>query len=225
MPINGKTIAYCIVDTLNPAAASMALEYSVARFPVDQIYIFTDQAGSNQWAGREVIEIATIQSIKDYCEFVVNKMPSYVETDFVITLQYDGFVIHPEEFSPHFLHYDYIGAPWPHIGTHNVGNGGFSWRSKKLLDAASQFAYLYNIQGPEDYFISRNARVYLEDRFGIRYAPQPIASHFSIEFEQNKLPTFGFHGVHLLKHVPEFDLALMHSFLSPLTQKSVKGIL
>ena len=37
---------------------------------------------------------------------------------------------------PEFLDYDYIGAVWPHVlDKYNVGNGGFSLRSKALLEA------------------------------------------------------------------------------------------
>jgi len=62
-----------------------------------------------------------------------------------LLVQPDGFVINPDKWDNQFFEYDYIGAPWEQVPhsyldpwgkPHRVGNGGFSFRSKKLLDVS-----------------------------------------------------------------------------------------
>jgi hypothetical protein len=73
----------------------------------------------------------------------------YIETTHLLNIQWDGFVVRPSAWDPEFLKYDYIGAPWkvhphhhwppfPDVTENNrVGNGGFSLRSKKLMEFMS----------------------------------------------------------------------------------------
>ena len=89
-------------------------------------------------AGVDFIQ-AQLMTIQDYSHFCINKLHSYVDTDFCLVFQDDGFILNPELWSADFLKYDYIGAPWPlYIGWptvgSQVGNGGFSLRSKRLLE-------------------------------------------------------------------------------------------
>lgn len=83
--------------------------------------------------------------VKALCLDSVAKMHTRFKTDYVLTLQTDGFPINSglEEFvGP----YDYIGAPFPgHIYWYDfypypryaVGNGGFSLRSHAICEASS----------------------------------------------------------------------------------------
>ena len=58
-----------------------------------------------------IINIPKIESIEDYSEFMIKGLNDYVDTDFVLVIQYDGFVLNPEQWNPKFLEFDYIGAP------------------------------------------------------------------------------------------------------------------
>jgi hypothetical protein len=77
-----------------------------------------------------------------------------------------------------FLQYDYIGAPWAKQ-ERNVGNGGFSLRSTRLMKLASEDISLARYY-PEDGIICREYRSHLESK-GMRFAPDTIASKFSFE--------------------------------------------
>jgi hypothetical protein len=105
-----------------------------------------------------------------------------------------------------FLKYDYIGAPWKknlHFladGTNvRVGNGGFSLRSKKILNAPSDLNLPFTDNGTglfhEDGVLCVYHRKILEEN-GIKYAPVEIASMFSKErwCPDSKFFTFGFHS-------------------------------
>ncbi len=207
------TVGLVMVTTDAYALGKFAIERSASRFAFDRILVLSDR--DTAWNGYPTALIPTLQSGSDYNEFVVNRLPQYVETDYFLVIQFDGFVLNPREFSPHFYHYDYIGAPWPWHPHCSVGNGGFSWRSRKLADAAAGLGYRQTASGAEDEFICRTHRVWLEASAGCEFAPIDIASHFSIEFGKRRFPTFGFHGMFHLPQVYRNDLDYLVENLTP----------
>lgn len=138
----------------------------------------------------------------EYQHFCVYFIPQHIHSDFALYMQNDGFIINPHHFDAEYFNYDYIGAPWPansqhqHLGSHSaiVGNGGFSLRSKKLLQ---NFIKIPLLQMNEDSTICIRHRKSFE-KLGINFAPISIAKKFSIEFpidDTHTLDTvFGFHG-------------------------------
>jgi hypothetical protein len=146
-------------------------------------------------------------SLRDYNFFMVKELNNFIDTDYVLSFQNDGFILNPELWNNDFLNYDYIGAPWPDSDNSKIGNGGFSLRSKKFLEFSSSLEFLDNIGNnvnsnctPEDHLICRH---YYNDaiKYGIKFAPTEIAKQFSYEMPIdndpyfNPLNTFGFHGV------------------------------
>lgn len=132
-------------------------------------------------------------SRQQYSDFIFNKLHEYIETEFALCIQWDGYILKAENWSDSFLEYDYIGAPWPHfLDGNNVGNGGFSLRSKKLLTACAKLPLLPNTA--EDIAICRYYRQTLETEHGIRFAPESVASRFSFERKPPAGNEFGFHG-------------------------------
>lgn len=173
-------------------------------------------------ANPHVIKIEPIKSIKDYSEFILKKMNDYIDTKFVLLIQYDGFILNPEAWNDKFLEYDYIGAPLWEDGKYVVGNGGFSLRSKKLLEFLQNDENIfvpevatekYGIN--EDWIICVEKREYLESK-GIKFAPVDIAKRFSFESNEdggaNWTDQFGFHGLKWtdiskwLKEHPEYNI-------------------
>ena len=86
---------------------------------------------------------------EQYNKFIVFELFKYIDTDYALIIQDDGFVVNPNQWKPEFLNYDYLGAPWPlphddfsYRDAFNnlirVGNGGFSLRSKKILSLATE---------------------------------------------------------------------------------------
>ncbi len=194
------TVGLCIVDTVSHVLANNAVRLSMARHGFDDLYIFTDDPAKFDRQDK-VILIDRIRSIEAYNAFVIKELPEYVSTDYVVIAQYDGFVLNGSEWSGLYLHYDYIGAPWGErvFPEFRVGNGGFSLRSKRLLQALSRLPYDPRV--PEDVFVCRYQRALLEQEFGMRFAPLGIAAHFSVEEIPVAFPTFGFHGLFWLPAV------------------------
>jgi hypothetical protein len=142
----------------------------------------------------EFVEIGKLTH-DSYSPFMLNELYKYVDTDFCLTIHDDGFVINPHLWDNNFLNYDYIGAPWKNYGQINrVGNGGFSLRSKKIINLCRQM----RSEGHEDGTICIRYKNVLEQH-GCRFAPVEVAMKFSLEsripeceFDLNNC--FGFHG-------------------------------
>ena len=146
--------------------------------------------------------------ISDYSKFCLHELTNYISTDFCLIFQDDGFVLNPGYWSDEFYMYDYIGSPWPlYIGWpeegKQVGNGGFSLRSKRLLEYSKTLTH--HTTENEDTFLL-DERKALDDA-GIKIAPVEIARKFSIENHMDSDHSihncFGFHAKHLLEECLE----------------------
>ena len=158
------------------------------------------------------IQIEPICDLIEYSRFMIKELDQYINTQFVLIVQEDGFIVNPNLWTDKFFEYDYLGAVWSHRNVRNsewiplsiresgklnyVGNGGFSLRSKKLLEACVDCPH--EVTGPEDAYICNVYRDFFDER-GIRFAPPEIANRFSFE-QWNKYPNenpmnhFGIHG-------------------------------
>ncbi|WP_431262289.1 DUF5672 family protein [Roseateles chitinivorans] len=214
------SLAVAIVDTDLHVLARQALLHSMRAMeqqglPFSQVLIYSDKP--ELWPGLPVIPVPTLRSITEYNLLITRELAKHLSADHVLVIQYDGFVLNADQFSPHFLHYDYIGAPWPNYAVNEVGNGGFSLRSKRLVHAVAQLDYPDPTEA-EDLFICRTMRETLE-RAGCRFAPKAIASHFSVEFPAVPYPTFGFHGIF---HLPSVYREMPDFLLDHLSDRIVK---
>lgn len=131
-----------------------------------------------------------------YNKWVCTELWKYITTSHVLLVQHDGYVLDASAWTDEFLEYDYIGAPWNYKDGRNVGNGGFSMRSKKLMiTMATDEIFEWNgIYAPEDEVICRLYRKILEQRYGVKFAPEELAHRFSFEMHPPRQKTFGFHA-------------------------------
>jgi len=135
-----------------------------------------------------------IESREAYSLYLQTKLTNSIFTKFALIIQWDGYVLNPSTWSEEFLEYDYIGAPWPQfVSPLSVGNGGFSLRSKRLLEVCAEPDF--RATHPEDLSICHYNRAMLEQKYGIRFAPESVAARFSYERSKPTSATFGFHGV------------------------------
>lgn len=151
------------------------------------------------------IKIPELKSLDDYSKFCLFELSNYIVSEFIILIQHDGYVLRPHMWKEYFLDYDYIGAPWPNDEKWDfirVGNGGFSLRSKKLLDSFNNLNLLFTDNGRgyynEDMQICNFYRKKLEEN-GIKFAPVEVAAEFSHELDvlENVLEPFGFHKYYI----------------------------
>jgi hypothetical protein len=194
--LNLPQITLCCIDTRYPQLALYAIKQSVRGVNFgDVVFITTHNSNDTNDAipSIRVIEIKPIKSVEEYSSFVLTSLKAHIHTPYVLLIQWDGYVINPQAWSNDFFNYDYIGAPWlQKDGSKIVGNGGFSLRSNKLLEALKSEGLL--LHHPEDVCIAETNRVLLEERYSIRFANPEVADKFAFEFETLKHRTFGFHG-------------------------------
>ena len=151
-----------------------------------------------------------------YSDLCVHGLANLCLAPYLLIWQWDGFIINPDRWTNSFLEWDYIGAPevgfWQEAaawyasiwkdwknpydvpGTMVVGNGGFSMRSKKFMDAANTLSRTGFAANAEDLYLCLERRQEMEN-MGIRFSPVELAKSFSVDGNAgDALSTlFGFH--------------------------------
>ncbi|MBS1772044.1 MAG: glycosyltransferase family 2 protein [Bacteroidetes bacterium] len=116
-----------------------------------------------------------------YSRFMMKNLAYQFDTSHVLTIQPDAYIVNWRKWEDDWLKWDYIGATWGYKDNKNVGNGGFSLRSKKLCSILSELNIPSNLMHPHDHHICRSYRNMLENDYGIRFATEEVANNFSIE--------------------------------------------
>jgi hypothetical protein len=199
LKIPGITI--CAVSSANVEATLEALETCLAYLDVAETLFFTDAtfALGRVPPGIRIVPVDKITSAKAYSHIILRDVIEHVKTSHCLIVQWDGHVIDPALWRDEFLSYDYVGASWPQFDDgHDVGNGGFSLRSRRLMQVCSEPGF--EPHHPEDVAICRTNRAFLESR-GMLFAPKEMADCFAAERAGDPACSFGYHGVFLMPEV------------------------
>lgn len=186
-----QSVTLLVVDCQNYKGAVDAIKKSMEHCEFASVKLLTDI--NIKVDGVDVVKIDPIKSKEEYSDFIIKKLNYFFQTEYVLVCQHDGYVLDGDCWDDEFLKYDYIGAPWLYIDGKNVGNGGFSLRSKKLQHALATDDFI-SATDPEDQAIGRLYRDYLIKKYDVSFAPEDLADKFSYELRQPAHPTFGFHG-------------------------------
>jgi len=204
-----NNVTLVCVTSVNIDRAISSLKYSMKGINFGEVLLLTDQDVIEE--GITTIKIKHLDYI-EYSEFIIYELHNFINTEFVLITQDDGFVINPKKWDNEFFKYDYIGAPFPIPPVNDkisyrdpfgnlmrVGNGGFSLRSKKILELGSKLGLewksYFGYWNEDGFFACHNRHIYEEN--GCIYAPIEVAVRFSKEkeIEENKnIIPFGFHG-------------------------------
>lgn len=205
------TVTLLGVDCVDIERLAIAAEICLKDFNFADVRLLTSLPAKNI---KNIVPIKPLETVEAYSKFIITELAGFVATEHVLLIQYDGFILNPGAWNDENLKYDYIGAPlqikdWSieafklEESTHGslvVGNGGFSLRSKKLLNLLSEMNTKQQITEyhPEDVIICIKIKAELEAR-GIKFAPVEVAKQFSFEgltaqnYQWNN--EFGFHGL------------------------------
>lgn len=205
--INLENITLVSVACVRVSETVDAIKKSSLGIKFNEIKLFTNENISSSLF--DVVKINNLD-YEGYNKFIVYELYKYINTDYVLIIQDDGYIINPEKWKDDFLKYDYIGAPWP-LPSDNfsfrdvygnivrVGNGGFSLRTKKLLSLPTQLKIewrpYYGFYNEDGFFTCHNRHILEEN--GCRFAPLDVAKYFSHESEIPEIQgidPFGFHG-------------------------------
>lgn len=190
-------VTLCAVTSVAREATAAALRHSQGQIQFDRALLLSDVCPPGlAGTGIEWRQIEPLGSRSDYSRFILHELGDHIETDHVLIVQWDGFVRDGRRWQDAFLEYDYVGAVWPQFRDGAaVGNGGFSLRSKRLLESTRTFPVGPE---PEDVAICRIHRHELEKSYHLRFAGLEIARQFSYERERSNRHEFGFHGCYNL---------------------------
>lgn len=186
-----------------------ALKISSSKIKFASIKLFTDVEVEAE--GIEVIKVPKMD-IVGYNKFVIYELNNYIDTQYALQIQSDGYIVNPEMWQDQFLEYDYIGAPWDFLDAPwsfdkegnkiKVGNG-VSLRSKKVLEIPSKF----NMEWiPHHGNYNEDAQICIWNRElfisnGVKFAPFEVAKYFSheeklfVHWENGKRTLKTLHGV------------------------------
>ena len=190
--IRAARTTLCVVDTQTHALAARAMRLSLAAMDFTDALFISDSAEDT--GGARHVAIAPLAGRAAYSRFVMKDLLPHIETEHALLIQWDGYVVNPAAWSDDFLDHDYIGARWGfRKDAHCIGNGGFSLRSRRLLEALQDPAI--DRFEPEDEMICRHYRPMLESRYGMRFSPPEVADRFSFETTYPQGRPLGFHGL------------------------------
>jgi hypothetical protein len=186
-------VTLCAVTSVNVAATVRALEASLRQVCFGACRLLTDAQVHPAHPEMEVVPIAPLRSSSAYSDFMLTSLADHIDTTHCLIVQWDGHLLDAGRWQDTFLDYDYVGASWPQFDDgHDVGNGGFSLRTRRLMELCRDPAFVP--VHPEDVAIGRTNRAWLEGQ-GMRFAPRDLADIFAAERTGDPGRTFGYHGV------------------------------
>ena len=191
--------------------SQLALRISSRNIEFGAVKLLSSMSPNKKYSNIEYIPIPVMNNIADYNRMIIENLHKYFQTSHCLLVQPDSFVVDSDLWKNEFLQFDYIGAPWSEklqinsnlildMKKNCVGNGGFSLRSRKLVETTAKINF-DSLKFPfknEDIIICH----YLYEQMlnnGISFATPEIAAKFSMENEnhlygQDVNKVFGFHG-------------------------------
>jgi len=191
-------VELCCIDCSYHELAARALRATLARCEFDRAQFLSDRdCGVDEVA---FVAIDPIRSLHAYSNFAIHKLHAHVSSRHVLVIQYDGFALNPAAWDARFLDYDYIGPAVRLPDGRAGGIGGFSLRSRRLLEALRDDPEIRKYDAEkapyaEDIAICCAYRERLERQHGMRFAPADVADRFAAEAIVPTSKVFGFHNL------------------------------
>ena len=181
-----------------------AIEKTAQALPGSQTLLITDRLVNTHIPQHLLVSGLNYSG---YSHFVVYCLHSFINTEFVLIVQDDGWALNPKAWQDEFMNYDYIGGlthaglkdnkfyklfSWVDVeGVRVVQNGGFSLRSKRLLEAPSKYGIVMTVVDQvelnnEDIQLCCFMRPALE-AVGLKFAPNELSKYFSFEHLYDRL--------------------------------------
>ena len=207
--LNLSNVTLIIVDCVDIDRCVIPINKSIENIAFNDVVLITS-IRKHIDINANVKYIDKLNNTNDYSKFIIKNLTNYVNTDFVLIIQWDGYVVNYNKWTDKFLKYDYIGAPIKSGKSAIVGNGGFSLRSKKLLEFCKlhgDYMINHSLKSTkklnEDIVLIQHHKRYLSNHHFV-IAPLKLAQQFSSEYTDYN-GEFGWHGARKLwkeYHVP-----------------------
>lgn len=161
------------------------MEKSLAFCSFDDVKFFTSEETDYPH-----VKINKINNLAEYSLFAIKELWKHINTDYLLIVQHDGWILNPDAWDNAWYDLDYIGgnACWTDPDENGMGgNGGFSFRSKRLMQECDKILVDHNKQyfDPEDIAISGGwdhcYRKTLIEK-GFKFATRKIQDKFSLDY-------------------------------------------
>ena len=194
------SVTLICIDCVNANRAVSVLELCKGKADFGAVKLLTSLPIDYQ----HKIEIPPLNTLVAYSIFMLTKVHEFINTEHLLIVQRDGFILNPESFNPLWLTYDYIGPLF--VQYNHVGSGGFSLRTKALMQNTARNTPEWDwsqrqadeIQKEQQYY--EDGVICLSGRYSsFKIAPLEEAAKFAVggnrdpKYHVDK--PFGFHGV------------------------------
>lgn len=186
-----KNTTLVCVDCSKYGEAIRAMQKSMEQCSFERAIFFSNVSFDIE--NIDSVVISRITSKKQYSDFIIKELYKYIDTDYILICQWDGYILDGSCWDEEYKQYDVVGSAWLEVDGFNCGNGGFSLRSKRLMKILGTDDNIVCTH-PEDAIIGRTYRPYLETKYNIKFAPDDVCDRFAYELREPNQPTFGFHG-------------------------------
>lgn len=233
MKLQLPNVTLICVDCIDPYRAISVVEHCTSLCDFGSVKFLTSEIVDYPHCKIEKIGINPdhVQGLIEYSNFMLFHIHEYCDTSHMLIVQHDGWILYPEIWTDEFLNYDYTAPLF--IQNTTVGSGGFSLRSKNLMETVSKITpklenglfgntgYAY-----EDGVICFGLRHTL-DRMKFKFAPIDMAIKWAYggnESHYNPKP-FGFHAFYSLNRLVGGDKTQIHRKIKPSDVKNYLNII
>jgi hypothetical protein len=126
------TVTCIIVDCLNVERSIKVLEHCKKMVDFGATKLLT----SIPTDYHDAVKIMPLNSLIAYSIFMLTRVHQYINTEHLLVVQRDGWILNPDSWDEEWLSLDFIGGIFMQMD--RVGSGGFSLRSKKIMEDVSK---------------------------------------------------------------------------------------
>jgi hypothetical protein len=126
------SVTLMCIDCVDVQRAISVIEICKNKVDFGDVKLLTSSLVSYQHR----VEIMPLNSLVAYSVFMLTKSHEYIDTDHVLIVQRDGWILNPQSFNMEWLQLDWISPLFMQYS--KVGSGGFSLRSKKIMQDISK---------------------------------------------------------------------------------------
>lgn len=128
MKLQLPSVSLICIDCIDAVRAIRVLERCKEKVHFGAVKLLTSIPNDYKHS----VEIMPLNSLIAYSIFMLTTVHKYIDTEHVLIVQRDGFILNPGSFDVRWLELDYIGPLF--VQYDKVGSGGFSLRSKRLMN-------------------------------------------------------------------------------------------
>lgn len=149
-----QDVTLCIIDCLNADRSIKVLEHCKKMCDFGAVKFLTSIPVEYEHR----VPIMPLNSLVSYSIFMLTRIHEYIDTPFLQIVQRDGWILNPQSWKEEWKQYNYIGPLYMQYPL--VGSGGFSFRSKSLMEETARqtpkwdgtLAHAHKIQGKLMYY-------------------------------------------------------------------------